>query len=363
MTCEQMGFFSWGHPKNQIAKGIDAPSIPPDSYNRTYLKGIQGQKTPIPSTKAPVLPPKNSRLWDSNLFGIIPAIAIVEPDPNIFKANENYLKPNPKTVKHTPIPVPYVKETIMKEFLAGDKADKPTEAKESVDYFEIAKSQRKDASPESDEFRFWDDIVQQLTKFKVLKATRELTQAEKDIEFSIIEQIKAGLAEVSQVAPIAPTLPPDTPMPPEPEEVPAEPFPIDEASAVGDVMLKKRMYEDAEIKAIEARKNADVQYKWATRRADEYNKKPSRRNKKRLDIQLKLAKESEQEALNLERDELEKKKEFKDSRREIRKNKPDIKAVNEPNYIPHIISFKPSEKEIKTELKKATLALRDASLK
>jgi len=225
MVCED-SFFSWGNPKHHTAKAEYSPAQPASVYNANYLKPKTSQKTPYPIAGKSQLPAPSSRLWDSNLFGVITAVSALEPEPKlqeqIIKSSLSYLQPNPATAKKTPVPVPYNKETVMKEFKEGDKADKAPEAKEDIDYLELAKSQRDSATAGSDEFRFWNDIITQLNRFKVIKSTRVLTEAESANEFTLIEQIKSSLADLAPVVPIVEGVPPNLYTPPN-EPIPREP--------------------------------------------------------------------------------------------------------------------------------------------
>ena len=133
MLSETNSFFSWGHPKHHTAQGIDYPAISASLYNANYLKGQRGLKTPYAVSGPVKIPSSSSRLWDSNIWGKIAAVVGLEPQDKLqaqmLKSNQSYLQPNPKTALITPIPTPYDKEIVIKQFLASEKADTVEEKK------------------------------------------------------------------------------------------------------------------------------------------------------------------------------------------------------------------------------------------
>ena len=153
MLHDNHTFFSWGNPssKDRPANLMYSMPIPASAYNSDALRPQTNQRTPIPSTRP--IPLKDSSLWNSDLFGGVVAKVALEPEPLLQKqllaSSKAELQPNPKTAMKTPVPKPYVVSEVMKEFKAGDKADKPVEEKDDIDYLAFAKDQRKEAEDES----------------------------------------------------------------------------------------------------------------------------------------------------------------------------------------------------------------------
>ena len=304
MLSETHSFFSWGHPRIPIAKGVDSQPLHPSVYNANYLKGQGGQKTPYAVGGPTKLPPSNSRLWDSNIFAKISAMVGLEPQDKLQaqmeKSTQSYLQPNAKTAKYTPIPVPYSVPVVMKQFLASEASDAVVE-KSEIDWLEIAGAQLSSVDEGSDEHRFWNDIVKQLTKIKVLQSTRSLSEAENSTLYSIINQIKGRLPEISRVAPVAPDVPYGIHPPPEPEAAPAGDM-SQQAAIIGDIVVNKQHIRKAEAEARESRQIADEEYARVLKTKDRYDNNPSKGNLSRHTKQVKYFRKVEAVADALEAD-------------------------------------------------------------
>ena len=302
MLSETHSFFSWGNPRIGIAKGIDSQPTPASAYNANYLKGQGGQKTPYAVGGPTKIPPSSSRLWDSNIWGTVAAMVGLEPEPKLqaqmIKSNQSYLQPNPKTAKYTPAPVPYSVPVVMKAFLASDKADAIAE-KSEVDWLEIAGAQLSGVDEGSDEYRFWNEIVKQLTKIKVLQSTRALTEAENATLYSIINQIKDKLPEVSRVAPVAPQVPYGVEPPPEPEPEPVYDAPR-QAAQLAELKIDEHYLIKPEAAARESREIANEEYDRLLYAREKYEKNESKGNLNRLNKQAKNYQRAEANAVALE---------------------------------------------------------------